>query len=241
VARQRMLKPEFFTDEDLARCSLRARLLFAGLWTLADKRGRLRDQPPVIFGALFPFDADADVDGCLSELAYAGFICRYEVAGKRYLQVVNFERHQNPHPKEVESIIPPCQPLNGSAVKSNGSAVKSDVLSRAESESFPSESVSMPETLPALPPADKAERAIRQSTDCLRTKLYALVSAAVDLDPKQRDATELMRLFTAYARADGTQVKGVVNAALLTHERLERSCADAEGQIAEWKAAKHGA
>jgi len=97
------------------------------------------------------------------------------------------------------------------------------------------------EPAPALPPADRAERAIRLSTDALRTRLYALVSEAEGLDPRHRDPTELMRLFTAYTRADGAAVKGVVNAALLTHERLERSCADAEGQIAEWKAAKHGA
>lgn len=97
-----------------------------------------------------------------------------------------------------------------------------------------------PPTLPpALPPADEAERAIRASTDALRTWLYALVSAAAKADPKQRDPTELMRLFTSYTKGD-KQVGGVVNAALLTHERLEKSIADAQWHLEEWSK-PHGA
>lgn len=87
---------------------------------------------------------------------------------------------------------------------------------------------------PALPPADKAERAIRQSTDALRTRLYALVTEAVDADPKHRDPTELMRLFTSYEKGE-RQVGGVVNASLLTFERLEKSIADAEFHLAKWR------
>ncbi len=87
---------------------------------------------------------------------------------------------------------------------------------------------------PALPPADRIERAIRQSTDALRTKLYALVDEAVRLDPRKRDPTELMRLFTRYDKGE-KRVSGVVNAALLTHERLEKSIADAEVVLTRWK------
>ncbi len=88
---------------------------------------------------------------------------------------------------------------------------------------------------PALPPADRAERAIQQTTDALRTRLYGLVSEMTEADPKHRDPTELMRLVTAYDKADGTRVRGLVNAHLLTHERVEKSIADAEAQLAEWR------
>lgn len=88
---------------------------------------------------------------------------------------------------------------------------------------------------PALPPADRAERAIKATTDGLRTKLYALVEEATRLDPKNRDAVEIMRMFTSYDKGDGRSVKGVVNAALLTHERLEKSIQDAEDTIAGWR------
>jgi hypothetical protein len=90
---------------------------------------------------------------------------------------------------------------------------------------------------PALPPADQAERAIRQSTDALRTRLYGLITEMVAADPEHADPTELMRMVTAYDKPDGSRVKGVVNASLLTHERLEHSIADAEEQLAEWRAA----
>ena len=111
MARQRIIRPEFFTDERLAACQPHARLLFAGLWGLADKRGRLRDQPPVIHGAVFPFEPDLDIDSLLDDLQYAGSILRYTVDGKNFIQVKNFERYQNPHPKEAESVIPAPPPL----------------------------------------------------------------------------------------------------------------------------------
>jgi hypothetical protein len=97
-----------------------------------------------------------------------------------------------------------------------------------------------PDDPPVLPPADRAERAIRLSTDALRTKLYGLIDTMAKEDPDQADPTELMRMVTAYDKPDGARVKGVVNAALLTHERLEKSIEDAEAQLAEWRAA-HGA
>jgi hypothetical protein len=103
---------------------------------------------------------------------------------------------------------------------------------QAEAEA---EAESRKEDPPSLPPADHAERAIKRTTDALRTRLYALVAEAEAVDPKHRDPTELMRLFTSYDKQDGRSVKGVVNAALLSHERLEKSIADAEIQIREWR------
>jgi hypothetical protein len=38
-----MIKPDFFDDPDVADLSFAARLLFIGLWTLADKDGFLED------------------------------------------------------------------------------------------------------------------------------------------------------------------------------------------------------
>jgi hypothetical protein len=44
MARSRNIKPGFFTNDELAECHPLGRLLFAGLWTIADKRG-LDDRP----------------------------------------------------------------------------------------------------------------------------------------------------------------------------------------------------
>jgi len=54
---------------------------------------------------LFPADS-IDCDKSLDELESIGVVERYEHGGKRYLQVVNFCKHQNPHKDEKASTIP---------------------------------------------------------------------------------------------------------------------------------------
>lgn len=105
MARSRNLKPGFFKNEDLSDLGPEAMLLFAGLWTIADREGRLEDRIRRIAIEVFPF-RDVDVEGCLSALNDAGFIARYQVNGMRYIQITNFLKHQNPHKKERPSEIP---------------------------------------------------------------------------------------------------------------------------------------
>lgn len=105
MARARNIKPGFFKNADLVELPIEARLLFIGLWTLADRGGRLEDRPKQIKMELFPADP-VDVDACLDGLQRWGFVQRYEVAGRRLLQVVNFDKHQNPHRDEKVSALP---------------------------------------------------------------------------------------------------------------------------------------
>lgn len=105
MARSRNIKPRFFTNEDLVELPFEARLLFIGLWTEADREGRLEDRPKRLKMSLFPAD-NIDIDLQLTSLANAGFILRYEANGDRFIQVLNFDKHQSPHVKEVASIIP---------------------------------------------------------------------------------------------------------------------------------------
>ena len=108
MARARNIKPGFFTNDELAQCEYGARLLFAGLWTIADREGRLEDKPLKIKALLFPFD-NCDANAWLTQLAACKFITRYEVDGCKFIQVNNFTKHQNPHIKEAASTIPaPC-------------------------------------------------------------------------------------------------------------------------------------
>lgn len=105
MARLRTLKPGFFSNEKLAEIPPLGRLLFQGLWCLADRAGRLEDRPRKIKAGVLPYD-EADVDALLEALAERGFIVRYAVDGARYIQVVTFGKHQNPHVKEAASTIP---------------------------------------------------------------------------------------------------------------------------------------
>ncbi len=105
MARARNIKPGFFKNEFLAEMPCEVRLLFIGLWTLADREGRLEDRPKRIKAELFAFDS-FDVDSMLNILQRDSFVLRYEVDGVRFVQIENFVKHQDPHYKERASEIP---------------------------------------------------------------------------------------------------------------------------------------
>lgn len=107
MARARNIKPSFFKNEELAELTYEARLLFIGTWTLADREGRLEDRPKKIKMEVFPADS-VDVNKLLLHLHESKFILRYEVDGKRFIQVMKFLKHQNPHHREPGSSIPPA-------------------------------------------------------------------------------------------------------------------------------------
>ncbi len=109
MARARNIKPGFFTNEDLVELPFSTRLLFIGLWTIADRAGRMEDKPKKIKMMLFPAD-DLNIDAALEELQKYGFLLRYEHGGDRFIQVRAFCKHQNPHKDEKASTIPaPCE------------------------------------------------------------------------------------------------------------------------------------
>ncbi len=105
MARARNIKPGFFSNENLAELSAFDRLLFVGLWCLADREGRLEDRPKRIKMELFPCDS-YDVCEGLESLSVAGFLKRYEVKGQKIVEIVNFAKHQSPHGSERDSVLP---------------------------------------------------------------------------------------------------------------------------------------
>lgn len=127
--RARLLKPGFFDDAKLCRLPYGARLLFAGLWCLADREGRLLDIPRRISADVFPFD-EPEVDHWLAELVAGRFIARYSVGDGKYIQIINFKKHQAVNIKERPSEYPPV-PIEGEEkhVKSTCSAREKTVSS----------------------------------------------------------------------------------------------------------------
>lgn len=105
MARARLLKPGFFANETLTEIHPFGRLLFAGLWTLADREGRLPDRPKWIKGAIFPYET-VNVAKLLKELESLGFIMRYEAEEQPYIEIVKFKKHQHVHINEADSTIP---------------------------------------------------------------------------------------------------------------------------------------
>lgn len=117
--RSRNIKPAFFKNEDLAELSPHARLLFIGLWCLADVQGRLQDRPNRIRAEIFGYEPDIKIDQLLNELAqsHGRFINRYQINEERFIEITGFTKHQSPCKKEKDA----------------GSRIPSPVLDRGKS------------------------------------------------------------------------------------------------------------
>lgn len=152
MARARNIKPALFKNEVLGVADPMLTLLFEGLWLLADKAGRLEDRPLRIKGELFPYRDCIDTEGLLLWLASEGFITRYTVGTKRFIQVENFDKHQNPHRNEPESVIPS---VSDGCITTDFGGTTSAILGSAPADSLIPDSGSLiPDSLtPATPPA----------------------------------------------------------------------------------------
>jgi hypothetical protein len=117
--RIRQLKPDLFLDEEfwaLTEEHLELHLLqaFEGLWCQADREGRFEWRPAMLKTQILPYWG-GDFARVLEVLRGAGYVCRYEVAGRSYGLIKNFHRHQRPNNREPESVIPP-PPLQSAEV-----------------------------------------------------------------------------------------------------------------------------
>lgn len=109
MPRARQIKPDLFRNGELFEIAgAEGVLFFEALWTLADREGRLEDRPLTIKATGCPL-LSLDPDEALWKMHERGFVLRYECNGLRYIQIVNFLKHQVPHVKELESIIPPLE------------------------------------------------------------------------------------------------------------------------------------
>ena len=99
MARSRNIKPGFFENDALAENSPLGRLFFIGLWCHADSKGRLEWRPKKLKHLILPYD-DCDITEIAINLDRSGFISIYSGQNRIYLQIVNFEKHQNPHKNE---------------------------------------------------------------------------------------------------------------------------------------------
>lgn len=119
MARIRTIKPDFFKNEQVANCSPLDRLFFIGLWTQADREGRVLNRPKRLKAEILPYD-NYKVDDGIKKLEKAGLIFKYDIEidslGQKELvkaiQIINFLKHQkiDKH-NEKESEIPECKDI----------------------------------------------------------------------------------------------------------------------------------
>lgn len=180
MSRARNLKPGFFKNEELAELPFEFRILFQGLWCIADREGRLEDRPKRIKAEVFPYD-NVDVAVGLAELERAGFIARYAAGNIPVIQVLAFSKHQNPHCKEADSTIP-AQCKHGASTEISGTS-RADSLNPITDSLNPIPGDARPIPAWAAPVLDAYHHALPkcQAVHVLNDKRRKRIAAAVKL------------------------------------------------------------
>nr|DAT56339.1 MAG TPA: replisome organizer [Caudoviricetes sp.] len=176
--RTRDIKPGFYLNEDLAECSCWARLIFPGLWMLADREGRLEYRPKRIKAEILPYDGE-DMAALIGELEAHGLVKRYEVDGKEYLWIPTFSRHQKPHPNEKASEIPPCPEAD---------TTKKELTSRlSDSELAPRNEVSITKVISSSHQGDSQSGLLSLSSSSLSPREDSTLTSFECLSPPVGD------------------------------------------------------
>lgn len=108
MPRKRMIDPSIWTDENFGELSERGRLLFIGLFSMADDEGRGEASAKVLKGKIFPYDEGlrvADVSKTLREIGSKMSVDFYARNGREYYAFRNWKIWQKVE-KPTQSRIP---------------------------------------------------------------------------------------------------------------------------------------
>ena len=111
MARSRVIKPEFWSDEKLAKLSRDARLMYIGLWNCADDYGVTKGNAAWLKSQIFPYDdiGASCLTQWLKDLEKEKRIVSFSHHGETYFYLPTFRLHQrvdrpsrqrNPEPPE---------------------------------------------------------------------------------------------------------------------------------------------
>lgn len=93
MARKRMIDPNIWQSEDFSKLSTLGKLVFIGLFSLADDEGRGRCNPVYLKSTLFPYEEgirSADIDKTLSEISSNMSVIFYSCDGSSYYSLYNW-------------------------------------------------------------------------------------------------------------------------------------------------------
>ena len=108
MARNRMIKPEFWSSETLMRVSLPSRLTFIGIWNFCDDYGFCLDSNRSILGDIYPNDetvTEKKLRDWINELIEQKLLIPVTYKGKRLLFVKGWGEHQTVQHKSKRSFV----------------------------------------------------------------------------------------------------------------------------------------
>lgn len=170
MARARNIKPSFFDNDELSENDPLGRLLFIGLWTLADYQGNLEWRSKRIKKQLLAYD-ECDIDTLAINLDKSGFIRFYSDGENLFVNILNFTKHQNPHKNEriKGSEIPEYSEHGRQLVDLNELAINHDLsgIERNNSESNRADSLFLIPDSPILIPDTSDKRSLSGKPDVM--------------------------------------------------------------------------
>ncbi|HOT98928.1 MAG TPA: hypothetical protein PKZ83_17530 [bacterium] len=116
MARNRIIKPEFWADAKVGRLSFGARLLYIAMWNFADDYGTISASPRRLLGDAFENDESVtleNVQGWLTEIETQGQIRKYTANEKDWYEIVHFKDHQRISHKSTRVNPKPPVQLSG--------------------------------------------------------------------------------------------------------------------------------
>lgn len=122
MARNRMIKTEFWSDEKLATVSRDARLTFIALWNLSDDYGVVRGHHLWLKNTIYPYDEikPADYKKWMGELENIRVILPFDGEGEKYYFIRGFMKHQViSRPSKLRNPSPP-DGLNECSMNNHG-------------------------------------------------------------------------------------------------------------------------
>lgn len=233
MARARNIKPALFNNDELADNEPLGRLLFIGLWTIADCEGNLEWREKRIKAQILPYD-NCDIKKLMINLDKSGFIRYYSVQDNLYVHIVNFTKHQNPHKNERAkgSDIPKFADTNRESIDMATLQINRDKsgLKRNDSTSDRADSLNLIPDSPILIP-DMSEsksdfkevleylkivtgRGFRESTDLkARLKDYSVdeIKAVIDYKAKEWMGKNMQKYLRPSTLFNKTKFEGYLN------------------------------
>ena len=97
MARKRMIDPSIWQSEDFGKLSNLAKIVFIGLFSLADDEGRGRANPMYLKSNLFPYNEDmrsADIEKALLEISSNMSVIFYSCDGSSYYSLLSWDTFQ---------------------------------------------------------------------------------------------------------------------------------------------------
>ena len=111
MARNRMIKPEFWEDEKIGSLSSNAKLLFLACLNFADDEGLIRWNTHYLAAVAFMYDeiAQDSIKDYMAELEQARLIYTYKTTDKKTTigWIINFHKHQRIDKPQPSKFPPP--------------------------------------------------------------------------------------------------------------------------------------